>query len=518
MTAYELLHRIGQKVDILQQLNYQKSDIKVILDKIAELEKEFGDCIKYLGDDDNKIIYNYTKANYGAVLIEIAKHYGDKVHNSLPYSKYKTGDEFLYDYEMQRLELYRNALTLYDNQSESQISNAWMDQVRVNLANVYNETGRIIESLDILESCKNNFGMARVNYAMKLYLLSSYILDKEIQKELLMEALFYYETTIDSYSARKESDPIPDDIYKSICATKRMISERLNLEYRDIDTVRDLSEDIDSSFGIQVNKYKQWCGEQRLILSVRNIYTGASVIDDIHLPNMGAGYFAHNQSLSYYSWYNILKQEYNQARYFLYQAHSLVYDDVHESQEDILLVNTLDYPEIGYRTELLKSSLKMAYGVLDKIGLLCNDFVCGKNMPAGDITFTKWFKGIECKIRINDKFTPLYWVAKDFFSCGSFNRLRLLRNVIEHRYLRVVRSTTIPLEKELSDRTKMEYTVTFSELKDQVFETLKLIRSLTFYIVFAFNESYLETVLDSRKNNKVFIPLTISYYDDEWKN
>lgn len=64
----------------------------------------------------------------------------------------------------------------------------------------------------------------------------------------------------------------------------------------------------------------------------------------------------------------------------------------------------------------------------------------------------------------------------------------------------------------------MEYTVTFSELKGQVFETLKLIRSLMFYIVFAFNESYLETVLDSRRNNKVFIPLTISYYDDEWKN
>lgn len=70
---------------------------------------------------------------------------------------------------------------------------------------------------------------------------------------------------------------------------------------------------------------------------------------------MGLGYFAHDHTLSYYFWYNTLKQEYNQARYFLYLTESYAQDyEVHESQENILLINTLDYPAIGYQTELLK--------------------------------------------------------------------------------------------------------------------------------------------------------------------
>lgn len=519
MDIYAELHRIGQEVDALQQLNYQNTELSVILNKVAELEGSFEDCINYLNDDDSKIIYNYTKANYGAVLMEIAGHYGNDICNSLPYSKYKNSDEFLYDYEIMRLNLYREALILYEKHTESKITDYWMNQVRVNLANVYRETGRVVESLSILEPYKDCFGMARINYAAKLYQLSSYTLDKEIKKELLSDALFYYETTINNYSERKEYDPIPDDIYNSVCKAKTMLENELNSEYKDIPIIRDLPEDLDSSLGLEFGKYKQWCRDNKLILSLRNIHKKASVFDDIHLPNMGIGYFAHDQSLSYYSWYNILKQEYNQARYFLYLVHNISYDnDVHESQEYILLIDTLDYPAMGYRTELLKCSLKTAYGVLDKIGLLCNDFVCGKNMPARNITFTNWFKGIEDIIRINDKFTSLYWVAKDLSKSGKFNIFRLLRNVVEHRYLRVVENTTIPIEEELSDQDKMEYTVSFSELYEQIFEVLRLIRSLMFYVVFSFNESYLETIKMCEKDNKFFMPLLISYYDDEWKN
>lgn len=176
------------------------------------------------------------------------------------------------------------------------------------------------------------------------------------------------------------------------------------------------------------------------------------------------------------------------------------------------------YPAIGYRTELLKSAMRSAYGVLDKIGLLCNDFVSGKNMPTKKISFINWFDGIEERIQIYNRFTPLYWVAKDISKDGAFVDLRKMRNVIEHRYLRVVDCSKTSLEKELSDDNKMEYTVSFSELMKQTYRILRLIRALLFYVVIAFNSCYLEAMEMVERENKIFIPLTLDFYDDEWKN
>lgn len=127
-------------------------------------------------------------------------------------------------------------------------------------------------------------------------------------------------------------------------------------------------------------------------------------------------------------------------------------------------------------------------------------------------------RAIENDIRINDEFTPLYWVAKDLSISGSFAIFRKLRNIIEHRYLRVVEHTTITLEKELGDMDKMEYCISFSDLQQQALEILRLIRALLFYVIFAFHCCYLKTIQLCEKEHKAFIPLAISFYDDEWKN
>ena len=213
MTKSDELYQVGKKVDDLQQLNYQHVELNTILTVITELEQWFGENNNLSIEDDNRIIFNYTKSNYMTVLIEIAQQYGKEVHDTQPYLHYKTGNDFLYDYGVKRLSLLREALALYQKRPLSKISSTWMNQVRVNLANMYMETGRIIESLDMLESCKDSFGMARINYAAKLYQLSFYTLDKEIQKEFLLAASNYYETVISQYSERQAYDPIPEDIF-----------------------------------------------------------------------------------------------------------------------------------------------------------------------------------------------------------------------------------------------------------------------------------------------------------------
>lgn len=521
MSIQDKLYRIGQTVDQLQQLNYQRAPLPDILSYVTELESQFLSITDSICDVDDKIVFFYTKANYLTVLIEIARLQGDNVHTTPPFSFYKTGDDFLYEYVILRMSLLRNSVMLYQSHPDSKISSMWMNQVQVNLANLYSEIGRNVEALGLIDPIKSVFGMARLNYAAKLYRISLLTLDEKVQKELLRAAQFYYDTAIQNYSERKDDDPIPEDVFEAIQTASKGIAEKLENEYKNVPTVCDIPEDFEIDTDLDFCDYKNWCVEQQLVLSIRNLFQNESLCDDLHLPNMRIGYFSHDNSLSYYSWFNTLKQEYNQARYFFYVTQCALHDysgEVHESQKNILLVNTLDYPAIGYQTELLKCALKTAYGVLDKIGLLCNDFVRGKNMPARQITFFSWFEGIENEVRINDEFTPLYWVAKDLSKSGNFISMRNLRNFIEHRYLRVVDHSDIALEKELSNDDKMEYVISFSDLQKQTYEVLKLIRALLFYVVFAFNRCYLKTIQMCEEDHKSFIPLIIDFYDDEWKN
>ena len=514
MSIYADLTQLGEDIDKLQQLNYNGIPLAEICSEINALETKFLSESRWIGDSNNQIVFCYTKANYMTVLIEILQHYGEGILSNEPYVKFDSARDFIYEYSLQRISLYRKALIIYNHQSEHKISEMWMNQVRVNLANLYAETGRTVEALETLEPIKDSFGMARINYASKLYQVSSYLLDKSERKELLLGALYYYESTIKSYPERKKYDPIPNDIFQGLRKAYTITKKELDTDYADVNIYSDIPDDSN----IADNKYKKWCRDKRLVLSFRNLFQNCSTCDDIHLPNMGISYFKEDQTLSYYSWYNTLKQEYNQARYNLYCVESFDDLNMHESQENILLINTLDYPAIGYRTELLKSAMKSAYGVLDKIGLLCNDFVSGKNMPAKNINFINWFDGIEERIQIYNKFTPLYWVAKDISKGGAFVDLRKMRNVIEHRYLRVLDYSKISLEEELLDDDKMEYTVSFSELMKQTYRILRLIRALLFYVVIAFNSCYLETMETAERENKIFIPLTLDFYDDKWKN
>jgi hypothetical protein len=433
------------------------------------------------------------------------------------FSEYKSDDEIIYDFTVLRMDYLRNVLKIYDLSKKIEVNKELIAQVRVNLANLYLETGRIVESIEELENCKFTLGMALGNYAAKLYQLSTYVLDKTEQKELLIHAKYYYSML----SKNGSNDPwMPKDIYESFKQAETYVSLVLEDCFSDTVVFKDLEASDLKEFDIKENQYRLWCRENQLALSVDNIYQKKSLGDDIHLPNFGIGYFAEDNTLTYYSWFNTLKQEFNLARYNLYITdHYTSYCDVHESQENILLINTLDYPAVGYHTELLKSSLKTAYGVLDKIGMFSHCFVEGKNKEIRRVDFYSWYKGIENEIALHSGFSALHWMARDLdHKDGSYKTYRLLRNVIEHRYLRVLDNYGVPLDVELQDKNKMEYKISYSNLREQVVFVLKYIRAALFYLVFALNICYLNSMNECEEENKIFIPLGLSFYDDEWKN
>lgn len=510
------IHEIGQKIDLLQQINYKtKNEQKILelVDLISEyFENNKGDNV----DVDYNVIYFYTKANYLTVLIEIMKKQKITLYKKDYYSSYNSEDEMLYDFTVLRLDYLRKSLKLYRLSEKSDIREEWMVQVSVNLANLYMETGRIVESIEELEPCKFTLGMALGNYAAKIYQLSTYILDEHEQKELLLFAKYHYHI-LSEYN----DDPLmPKDILENLKKAEDYVDLVLEDCFSDIAIYKDFDTHDLKGFDIKENLYRLWCREEQLALSVINICQKKSLGDTIHIPNLGIGYFSEDNTLTYYSWFNTLKQEFNMARYSLYLTDTIVnYDDIHESQENVLLINTLDYPSVGYCTEMLKSALKTAYGVLDKIGMFCNSFVRDKSGDIRRVDFYSWYKGIENEIALHSGFSALYWMARDLnHKDGTYKTYRLLRNVIEHRYLRVLDNYNVSLEEELKDINKMEYKISYSDLREQVVFVLKFIRAALFYLVFALNLCYMNVMDECKEKNKIFFPLGLDFYDDEWKN
>ena len=508
---------IGQHIDTLQDWNNAQVDSTALLQKVNEIESEFLSIDLTTRSTDFQTIYYYTKANYLTVLLEIASRLYCQIQGRPPFSNFSSFDEMRMDYTVQRLSYFRKAIELNEASTDSKIPKTWMLQVHTNLANLYHETGRIVESITVLEPIKLSLDMSLGNYAARLYTLSAHSLDESEQKEALIESELHYQFLIEKYHP---SSTMPEDIYRSFCQAKEYVQQLITQKYEQIKVYTDFPDSEIEELGLPQQDYRIWCREKQLALSFRNIYQKKSNVDDLHIPNMGIGYFSADNTLSYYSWFNTLKQEFNMARYFLYLAEE-GFDgiDTHESQRDILLINTLDYPAIGYRSELIKTSLKTAYGILDKVGMLCSDFARGKNQKTSKISFESWYKGIEQEISLHSYFSPLYWVAKDLaYKDGSFKTFRRLRNTIEHRYLRILDHCSTPLDEELADEDKMEYRVGYSDLCLQALQVLQLVRAVLFYTVFAFNSCYKNAMDECQNSNKIFIPLSLDVYDDEWKN
>lgn len=504
------LHEIGQVVDKLDEYllanNYSLDEgglnyFKAIEDKIGQIDLE-------QIDNASKIVYLYTEANYRAILHHVANSDFKLLQSSSNLlNEFKNYADFTFDNFALRIDAYREAITL--SETSENLSNLFLSQIYVNLANVYNEMGRIVESVEELKNVEDlveNFPMARANLALKHLSLSEGITDRSIKRFLIEKGILELEDIFEKVTF----DDMPIDTLEQFQEWKKYMEEVIETNLSDVQSWSDKL-DVD-------DVYKEWSAERNLTLNYLNIIYNEGNIDDIQMINMGLGYFKNENNMEYYSWFNTIKQEYNLARYFLYQIDSLGNNAAtHESQSYNILVNTLDYPAVGYRTELLKTSLKTAYSVLDKIGLFCCKFH-NQDIPAHRVDFHKWYKEIKLTVALRSPFNALYWLSKDLdFKTGYMKEMRQFRNCIEHRFIRVLDSYDIPLSEELADSNKYEYKVSYSDLEKVTYETLRLVRRAIFYMANGFNSEY-NRVYYGDKSKGLFVPLMLDTYDDEWKN
>ncbi|PEP14043.1 LA2681 family HEPN domain-containing protein [Bacillus wiedmannii] len=504
------LHGIGLLVDKLDEhfLSNRTSIDKDALNYISTIEEKFRAINIEQLENDLKVVYLYTKANYKAILKIMADTNFEVIHDgSMLVKQYNDYDDFVFKNYALRIKAYREAIRL--SKLSKKLDNLFVSQIYVNLSNVYVEMGRIVESIEELKKVEHlveHFPMARGNLAIKHMELTNKITDRTVMKFLIEQGL----AELEDVCVSATPDDIPFDILQLFHRWERYMEDSVD-NYLSNDEPWSEKNDVDDS-------YKVWSAERNLALNYVNIIYKKGNVDDVHMINMGVAYFNNKNNMEYYSWFNTIKQEYNISRYFLYQIDSMREDmTIHESQRFNTIINTLDYPAIGYRTELLKISLKTAFSVLDKIGLFCCKFH-KQNIRVQQIDFHKWYKEIELEVALRSPFNALYWLSKDLdFKSGDMREIRLLRNCIEHRYIRVLESHDTLISEELADNSKYEYTVSYSDLESATYETLRLVRRAIFYMANGFNVEY-NRVYSGESQDELFIPLLLDTYDDEWKN
>lgn len=360
----------------------------------------------------------------------------------------------------------------------------------VNFASHLSRTGRVCEALfwynkAIQKRPDNpmslgNRGQCKIHYADLLFSPNHTV-------RLLHSAYRDLKKALENWN-----DPHPNarSIFETrMRAIEDYTDEGLNIEHEDESDLGETPFD---------QEYHQWVLENHLYLNPLNdIYTHTSTAQDLfHLPDM---VISNDEDFPYPGIYNQIKQEYVSARYLYYEGIAQTEESPHFSDREVKLPDTLDYSIYGYRTEQIKTALRIAYSIFDKIAVLINEyFGVGQRKTNYQQVWNKngdYKQGLVEPFQDSDNWAlnALYWIKKDFHHSISKNdedsvvivahELKSLRNAVEHDYIKVFEDDIVsspPTRDWLSD--SLYDAIGKSELRKAGLEMLRIVRAAMIYI------------------------------------
>jgi len=405
-------------------------------------------------------------------------------------------------------------------------------QIFVNTANALNTLGRPVQALEYWNRALRiipNYGMALGNhglglmsYARQLYdgghamVLMKFAYDDFISA---ISANAYYETT--GYEATKAG----------MAAEAENIAKHVDLAV--VNSTLDLH---NHSLGEskEEQEYRNWSLTQGLFLNPLNdlgVYPIAAR-DIFGLPSITVTI---KEPPVLYGFFNQLKQEYVSARYIYYEG--ICSGDVHFSDRDVTLVNTLDYPAYSLAVERVKVAFRLLYSIFDKLAYFINTY-WALDIPGRQINFhSVWVqKDEKGKPILREQFDGyknlpmrgLYWLSKDILGNDKLLKnsldpnaeaLREIRNHLEHKYFKVHDSNwdaeRFNSEPFTSFKDSLAYSISRDDLEAKTLQLVKLVREGLIYLSLAVHqEEYL------RKENpeaSMPLPMQLRSWNDDWK-
>ena len=395
-------------------------------------------------------------------------------------------------------------------------------QVVVNHCNLLIEIFRIPQAISIIKRvAKNGFGMAIGNLGMEL---KDYAMleDDEENKQFLFEKsalLLKYVNLMPSADVHTDAKKRFEK--ELLC----ILGENPEEKWESLKDIRywENLEEKSKDYHVSEEDYWEWCQKNSLILDVKNdIETNMEMFDNLHLPSIVAS--IKETTPKFHGLFNQIKQEYCSARFMMFEG---IYSEKHFSDKHVKLVNTLDYSDYGLGIERMKASFRACYSVLDRIAYFLNDYYnLGLNdnkVDFGKIWNAKNTKKLREASKKNLILRALFWMKKDLspkpikdfseFLDPMLNRAYVLRNTIEHRYLKVVNDIFILNSEELTD--PLATVISMSSFQEISLYLLKTCRESIILLYLAIIAE--ERNKQSNLEGEVLPSFLLSEFDDDWK-
>ena len=247
--------------------------------------------------------------------------------------------------------------------------------------------------------------------------------------------------------------------------------------------------------------YRRWCLEHRLFLCPLNDLGPhlAAATDDLMLPPLIEGLsdrpYGHLPP-PIVGFFSQMKQEYASARFMLFEGISST--QVHFSDREVALTDTLDYPLYSLASERVRTAFRIAYSLLDKVAFLVDRYWNLGKIPDRISFKNVWM--IENKARLLPLFEKcdnlplrgLFWLSKELFddqlkqtTAADARELHSIRNALEHTYLRVSEGWAKPFMINGTSNGSFGIAIGCDELEAKAIRVMQMARSSLFYVSFA---------------------------------
>lgn len=252
------------------------------------------------------------------------------------------------------------------------------------------------------------------------------------------------------------------------------------LDYKDLDECS--CKNIDYNPNSQ--KYREWCWDNGLYLNPLNDLQADDINrydDNILLPSL---LFQSDKDLNkYISMFNQIKQEYVYARYLCFN--SIEIDSVHYADENVDLIDCLEYVQYSIRVEGLKAAFKTLYSLLDKVGMFINEYYSLK-IKTRQVNFHSIWRTDSNLGKLLDKnigLSSIFWISKDFDNGNNSltanphaKLLKTIRNYLEHRFTNI----TLNFIDGSEENNETRLYLTEFELQECTLDLLNLVREVIF--------------------------------------
>ncbi|RTL13434.1 MAG: hypothetical protein EKK54_00135 [Neisseriaceae bacterium] len=380
-------------------------------------------------------------------------------------------------------------------------------QIETNEANQLAQMGRLIEAISIYYKFINHVKPSEAKIISLIHAVNNlcelwHIIDnKDIAQYYFVKAIIFKRLLLNI-----ENSPHIDAYQKKLISDFLMqhpLQENEHVE-DDICALQDTgSKDL---FRKSEQQYRTWCLENVLFLNHMNdlVFSYFDAKDTITFPSYatkfseGCKFMKPHFAIAFAN----IKREFCFARYLSYEGVGKKYPKFEE--KDLKLASDHYNSDYSGKAERLKTSFKLAFGVLDKLVNLLISFL---KLDKEKIAKTKNCRTIEFKpkffeihlnsfLQSNKYIKALYFVSCELNNDSMFNQDNIkkdvllgeakyyknLRNNLEHNWVHVLEF--ILDDEQCCEQDYADY-IESEQLENDTIKVLKLVRSCIIYLVFA---------------------------------